>query len=109
MITFEEFEKIMCGIGKELAFQDQIYSAFMKLGGDYYRDTPSVNSTITLLDKIFCDDSEYPLIDYWVYELDFGKNWRPGCVTDNGIDVKLETVSDLYDLLLKKKAERGDE
>lgn len=99
----------MNGIEKEVRFQDNIYSAFLKLDGEYYRDTPSVDMMIMLLDKIFCDNSDYPLIDYWIYELDFGKNWKPGIVTNNGVDVKLETASDLYDVLVKQKAEkRGD-
>lgn len=96
----------MNGIEKEVTFQDKIYSAFLELDGDYYRDTPSVDMMVMLLDRIFCDDSDYPLIDYWIYELDFGKNWKPGTVTNNGVDIKLETVSDLYDVLVKQRAEK---
>lgn len=96
----------MNGIEKEVKFQDKVYSAFIEMGGDYYRDTPSVDMMIMLLDKIFCDDSDYPLIDYWIYELDFGKKWKPGCVTDNGEEVELWSISDLYDALVKQKAEK---
>ena len=104
ILTFDEFEEIMNGIEKEIHFQDEVYNAFSELGGEYYRETPSVFSTITLLDKIFEDDSEYPLIDYWVYELDFGKKYNDGCVKDDDGNVVLNTVSDLYDALIKQKA-----
>ena len=96
----------MNGIEKEVTFQDKIYSAFLELDGDDYRDTPSVDMMVMLLDRIFCDDSDYPRIDYWIYELDFGKNWKPGTVTNNGVDIRLETVSDLYDVLVKQRAEK---
>ena len=107
ILSYGDFEKIINGIKREVTFQDKVYYAFRELDGDYYRDTPSVDMMIMLLDKIFCDDSDYPLIDYWIYELDFGKKWKPGCVMDNGAEVKLETVSDLYDALVKQKAEMG--
>ena len=39
-------------------------------------------------------------IQYFVYELNWGKTWQRGCFTDaNGNDIKLETAGDLYDYL----------
>ena len=94
-------------IEKEVRFQDRVYSAFTELNGEYYRDTPTVSSTITLLDKIFEDNSDCPLIDYYVFELDFGERYKDGCVKDdNGSIVVLRNVSDLYDALIKQKVER---
>lgn len=83
-------------------------SAITKIGGEYYRDTPGIDMAIMLLDFIFCDDSDYPLIDYWIYDLDFGERCTYGKVTtDDGVEIKLETVSDLYDALVKQMAEKG--
>lgn len=104
ILTFEEFKAIMDSIEEEVRFQDKIYFAVKSLNGEYFRNTPAVYSTIILLDKIFEDDSECPLIDYWVYELDFGKDWKEGCVTEGDNDIKLETVSDLYDELIRQRA-----
>ena len=40
-------------------------------------------------------------ISYWMWELDFGKKWKPGTVTIDGTDVPLGTVDDLWNLLTK--------
>lgn len=37
-------------------------------------------------------------VSYFCYELEFGKRWKPGCVTEDGEDVKLRTIDDLYDV-----------
>ena len=42
-------------------------------------------------------------IDYFIYDLDFGNNWKPGKIIDkNGNDIKLQTIEDLYECLFKK-------
>ena len=49
-----------------------------------------------------CGDSTTDWISYWLYELDRGAGWEPGCVTDdNGNEIKLETLDDLYELLVE--------
>lgn len=94
-------------VENELKFQDMVYTAFVGMSGEYYRDTPTVFSTITLLDKIFEDNTECPLIDYFVFELDFGKKYKDGCVKNNdGSIVVLRNLSDLYDALIKQKVEK---
>lgn len=37
-------------------------------------------------------------IAYFCYELEFGGKWTSGCVTENGEDVRLETIDDLYEV-----------
>ena len=39
-------------------------------------------------------------ISYFCFELDFGREWKPGTISNNGADVKLQTAEDLYNLLL---------
>jgi len=42
------------------------------------------------------------MLDYFIYDLDFGNNWKTGDITDtNGNDIKLQTNEDLYDYLMK--------
>lgn len=38
-------------------------------------------------------------IEYFIWELDFGKKYRPGCYTINGNPVTLKTAEDLWDVL----------
>lgn len=56
------------------------------------------NSLINLLSEQFNDESDW--IGYWVYDLDLGTKWKEGTVIDNGKDVKLKTVEDLYVMLI---------
>ena len=53
-----------------------------------------------LLNKIFnCELSDD--LGYFVYELEFGKKWEKGVVTDvDGNDIPLKNSSDLYDMLI---------
>ena len=108
-VDFEEFSEIIDGIKNEIEFQEGIEELVRGVHGEYYRETSCVYYTISLLNKIFRDDDDYPLIDYWIYDLDFGKRWKEGSVTHNGSDVKLETVSDLYDALTKQMVEKRGE
>jgi len=38
-------------------------------------------------------------IDYYVYELDFGKEYRDGCVTFDGKNARLKTTNDLWNII----------
>lgn len=38
-------------------------------------------------------------IEYYVYELEFGRGYRDGCVTINGENVSLKTATDLWDII----------
>lgn len=68
--------------------------------------------TVDLLARLFgvysknygesCDD-----ISYFCFELDFGREWEPGKVTDydkngNPVDVDMSSAGKLYDYLLQK-------
>lgn len=112
ILSYDEFNKVMSSVVNEIRFQDKIYEAVRGVGddGEYFRNTPTVDATLMLLNKIFKDDSEYPIIDYWVYELDCGDDWKQGTVTnDDGNDIKLETISDLYDELTRQYANKEQE
>ena len=39
-------------------------------------------------------------IDYYMYELDFGKKWKPGCITIDNKDIPLRNSEDLWDILM---------
>lgn len=55
---------------------------------------------LNLLIKLFHDEKT-DWIFYFLYELDFGKNWTESSITENGIPVKMKTPEDLYDVLIK--------
>ncbi len=39
-------------------------------------------------------------IDYYMYELDFGKKWKPGCLTIDDKDIPLRNSEDLWNILI---------
>ena len=55
------------------------------------------NQLIKILQIAMKDNSDWT--GYYMWELDFGRKWRQGSVTIDGKDFKLQTVSDLWDLL----------
>lgn len=112
LLSYEEFEKYMLLLKANESFQrdlDEICSRYMKntkINSLQYSEVnmwlPSLETTcIELLSKIM--HNKYETIDYFVYDLDFGKNWEPGTITDeDGKDIPLKTIKDLYNLLLKE-------
>lgn len=56
------------------------------------------SSVVFLLKRIMCDQYEY--IDYFIYELDYGRKYEVGMITDeNGQDIDLHTPELLYDFI----------
>ena len=81
--------------------EDQLY----KIGLDITEITNGIIDTLfNILKEETNDDTD--LIFYFCFELNFGKNWAPGMITDeDGADVPLRTVDELYDILLKDEEE----
>lgn len=56
---------------------------------------------IRILQDIF-QDYDNSWLDYYIYELDFGKKWKVGCITDrDGADIPLSNASELYNTLIE--------
>ena len=58
------------------------------------------SSVLKLLEYIMEDDCK--MIDYWIYELHFGKDYHDGCVTEDDINIDISTVEKLYEYLAKE-------
>ena len=129
MLTFKDFkshiDKLKILFEKEETFND----AIQKISFDGYTFIYGEAITqITDLLATIMEDQETQWIEYWIYDLDFGKNWRPYTVSEGGAcksgeiytkdkpyvpakgekDIPLKTVEDLYKLLTKKKGEKND-
>ncbi len=69
-----------------------------EFGGGYIH-----NKTISLLSDIAKDliDDKYDYIGYYLWELDFGKNYYEGVITEaDGTPIALSTPEDLYNLIV---------
>lgn len=80
-----------------------VHSAMKKLDPDFGGFYLSRVSTLVLnlLEKAIGDKYQY--INYFIYDLDYGKKWKKRSVVDtkNGKFIKLKTISDLYDYIIK--------
>ena len=102
-ISFEEFKNIMTDIVNFEEFSDRVKGTFRDYNNKT-RDMASIEfpdttcDTILALSLLLNDKSEW--ISYWVYELDCGQKYEVGMVTDeNGKEIKLKTIEDLWKVL----------
>ena len=51
---------------------------------------------LEILMKDSCSD-----ISYFMWEIDFGRDYEPGCFTDNGQNIDISTAEKLYDYLVR--------
>lgn len=108
MITFEEFNRYMTAIKDGGELQDKLTEAV----SEYNRKQnmcvslviPSQDYIIVnLIAKILDDKNGW--ISYWVYELNYGRKYKDGTITDKDGDIiKLKTIEDLWNLLTSEKA-----
>jgi len=48
-------------------------------------------------------NDEYDWIDYFIYELNFGKKAKKDSVTEKGKNIPIKTIDNLYNLITKNK------
>ena len=90
-------------------FTDDMNEVFKKYNCDGEVFPPMCTETvIDLLEFIFNDKNQW--ISYWIFELDFGKDYEDGYVKDeHGEVIPLKTTEDLYDLLVRNMKESKEE
>lgn len=66
--------------------------------GDFCYLTANENIIIYLLCTIFND---YDIISWWIDELNFGKDYKDGCITHNNKVIDLSSAEKLYDYLVE--------
>ena len=52
---------------------------------------------VELLENMFNSD----MISYWIYELDYGREYKEGCIQDKNGNIDISTTEKLYDYLIK--------
>ena len=61
---------------------------------------------VNLLEKMMQDRGGN--VSYFIYELDYGREYREGCVSDNNGNIDISTPEKLYDLLMAEYAVKND-
>lgn len=103
----EKFIKIMNDIREARRLEDD----FLNFIWNHSKSTGIVElptSTDTALDLLaFIFDDNESLIDYYVYELSCGENYKPDMIHNgSGNNMQLATPEDLYNLLIKELEDR---
>lgn len=110
-ITKERFCEIMDNLVKEREISREMDKLLaespMRDTRDFFSATCLHMSheplVVELLTAMFDDEEE--LVEYWMYEMDFGRGWYEGCMTEaDGTPVILPDAASLYDYLVEHAA-----
>ena len=110
MISKKEFVKIINRLKETNDFVEETNDRARKLQdaieSDFFNamglSISHESLVVRLLEDIF-DDKD--IISWWIYELNYGKDYKDGCFTEeNGIIIDVSTAGKLYDYLTIKKS-----
>lgn len=97
MITQEEFTKTMERIKLQDNFINTLENLSQKCGGGYIELPNLIDICVDLLQKLTNDTDKW--ISYYIWELDWGTEYRAGYISEGQRNIRLASVSDLYALL----------
>lgn len=103
----EEFVKIIDELQQAWDFGNRINDVLSDYPDCGYVFPPDgIDAAIQTLMKMYDDPYD---IEYFCYELDFGRDWKPGmCKDKDGNDVCFATAADLYDVITRGENENGE-
>lgn len=105
MLEKKDFLKYMSQIETAIKFQDEMNDICKKYGYFSIAEYPDcIDLSVTLLEKLMNlePNDEYGTdISYFIFELNFGKDWEPGSVTCDGEDIDFSSSEKLYDFITK--------
>lgn len=101
ILNKEEFVSVMEDLKEANDYQQDLNAFFQKHDVDGYIFQPDCSCTvIRLLHILFGEQDENEWINYFCFDLDFGRKWKPGKVSAKGNDIRLSTPEELYDHLV---------
>ena len=95
-MPYEEFKEYMNHLRSESILRKTLQDVGVSIEIPELDDI--VYDEVKLLMEILNDEDNW--IPYFLYDLDFGIKCELGTITDNNGSMKLETIVDLYDLLM---------
>lgn len=108
LLTKEEFVKILNRLERATEIQDKVSSIFRSSTENIENDFMNAGSlqishesvVIDLLEKIFGDE-HFNNISYFIYDLNYGKEYTQDSITDeDGDAIDFSTAEKLYDYLV---------
>lgn len=114
MMTFskEQFVKIINRLKAandlQNKIQDLMYEADDNIDHDFMNAASLMinhEDTVVNLLQIIMND-EYDDIPYFIYDLDYGRDYYPGCITDEKGNIDFSTAEKLYDYLERRRNQK---
>ena len=109
-IKYETFKNAILSIKKQLKLDNKYIKYASKLypgafeANLMYDNSAICTGMVDLLEDL-THDSENEWILYYIYDLNFGKKYKDGMITDkDNNNIKMKSIKDLYNFL-KKNAE----
>lgn len=100
----ELFIETISEIEKQVRHDKKCSDAFeVILPSDYvssYDNSFLQNQLVKIIQLAMNDNHKDSWIEYFMWEMDFGRKYKEGSVTFHGKNFELKTASDLWDLLL---------
>lgn len=105
LISKNDFIEIINRLQNYTKLQDQINNLFDGYIDNKEQDFCNAGSVcighesvvVKLLENMF----ETDLISWWIYEMNYGKNFKEGYLKENENNIDVSTVDKLYDVLIK--------
>ena len=105
LVNKNEFIKIINRLKDYSKLQDKINDLFKDLLDNKEQDFCNAGSICigheSVVVKLLEDMFETDLLSWWTYELDYGKEYKPGCLTEDDMEIDVSTADKLYDVLMK--------
>lgn len=111
MITKQEFLSKLSALQKTMETEDELYKASNKSIALFENEVFSnfideyIKSLSTLI-GLENDRYTYNDLDYFIFELEFGKEYKEGCVKDDDVIVDFSTPEKFYDYIYEKHNEK---
>lgn len=109
MITKELYIRCVESIKKFNSFEEDLYK--ITDGGISFSKLDVISEVVQNLESLleYCTKDKVDTIgsnlSYFLYDLDGGEEYHSGCITENGKEIKLSTVEDLWNFIKKEHPE----
>ena len=107
IMSKELFVETIDVIQKKSEYDNQCNKALGEIfddGGGFLKDYFVINHLISILNHMFYPNfnkSVFSDIEYFIYDLNFGKGWTEKSITEKGVSIDISTSDKLYDYLIK--------
>ena len=109
-ISYKLFKEAIEFIDKREQQYDRLNKIIRSIEPDSYILGDTGYSILVQKLLVEATNDEYDYISYFMWDLDFGRKWQPGTITEaDGTDIPLKTIDDLWHLLENKDEKSEDQ